>query len=54
MFNIIYAFAGLLFGLTASYFAKKKNRRAENWFLIGFIFNIFGVILILSIDPAED
>lgn len=43
----------LVFGALTSLAAKRKNRDQVAWFWIGFIFNLFGLIAVLIIQPLE-
>ncbi len=47
MFGLYFAITGLIFGMLCSIKAKQKGRRNEDWFLLGFVLNIFAYIVIL-------
>ena len=48
---MFYLFIGSLFGMVCSGIAVGKQRSALGWFLIGFFFNVIGLIVVLVIDP---
>jgi hypothetical protein len=49
---------GVLFGITCSYLAKDKGRSPLNWFIIGLLFGIIGLVVLLLMPrikkPEED
>jgi hypothetical protein len=53
MLGFYYAAAGLLFGILCSYKAKNKLTYNEEWFIIGFIFNLPGYLILLLLLKAK-
>lgn len=51
---IILLLYSLAFGILSAITIKKKKRDETTWFLIGFIFGIFGFIASLVVDDKED
>jgi hypothetical protein len=43
----------LLCGWLAAYIAAKKGRSAIIWFLLGFFFNIFALLVLIFLPPAK-
>jgi hypothetical protein len=44
---------GIAFGTISSLAAKRKNRDSVSWFLIGFLFGVFGFIAALLVEEVE-
>ena len=41
-----YAIYGIVFGISCSWLATQKGRSGSNWFLVGFLIGIIGLLLI--------
>ena len=44
---------GFVFGIMSSLAAKQKNRDPSGWFLVGFLFGVFGFIAALLVQELE-
>ncbi len=53
MFGLWFSIIGLIFGLFCSVKAKEKNRATQEWFVLGFVFSFFALV-ILSLLPVAD
>ena len=51
MVTLSVVIAGIFFGVVSSIVARKKGRNEILWFLLGFFFHIFGLI-VLFLPPA--
>ncbi len=51
MVTLSVVIAGIFFGLVASVIARRRGRNELLWFLAGFFFHIFGLI-VLFLPPA--
>lgn len=49
MFGFYYASIGLVFGILCSIKGKENDLNNEDWFILGFIFNIFSLIALIQI-----
>src|SRR5258708_14603083 len=45
---------GIAFGIISSLAARRKNRDPVGWFLIGFLFGVFGFIAALLVEDIEE
>ncbi len=46
MFGLWFSIVGLIFGILCSFKAIEKNRTQKEWFILGFIFSVLGLILL--------
>jgi hypothetical protein len=45
---------GTIFGLISRYIAIKKGKSATTWFLLGFFFQLIGLIIIAALPSEKD
>lgn len=50
---LIIVVSGVVFGGACAILASNKNRDALGWFILGFLFNIVGLIVIAALTPLE-
>ena len=51
VYLIIY---GIAFGILSSLAVKNKNRDQSGWFIIGFLFGVFGLVAAVLVDKIDD
>ena len=53
MYVFFFILAAILCGIFSTILAKAKERNALGWFIVGFLFGIFGLILIAGLPPMK-
>ena len=53
MYVFFFILAAILCGIFSTTLAKAKERNALGWFIVGFLFGIFGLILIAGLPPMK-
>ncbi|MFA3783581.1 hypothetical protein ABRY23_11005 [Melioribacteraceae bacterium 4301-Me] len=54
MLGLYFSIIGLIFGFSCSAIAKRKNRNAEDWFMLGFIFLFVAYLWIRQLPTIYD
>ena len=54
MFTLWFALIGSIFAVLCSFNARKKNRLAENWFILGFIFWFIPLFILAKLSYVEE
>lgn len=54
MFGFYYALFGVAFGIALSRLAKKRGGSPEDWFIIGFVFNLPAALILLFINREKE
>ncbi len=54
MYELWFALIGSIFAILCSFNAKKKNRLAENWFILGFVFWFFALFILAMLPYLEE
>ncbi len=53
MNELWFALIGCIFAIVCSLNAKKKNRLAENWFILGFVFWFIALFILIKLPYVE-
>lgn len=54
MFGFYYALIGIAFGIALSRQAKKKGGSPEDWFILGFVFNLPAALILLYLNREKE